>query len=123
MTTQDKASAEWDAMTHEQKIAWLAKFEGYTNDPKKVEAVRQKHLSHSTYDNGWLTPSGKWIHELNRKYLTDWNHWRKVEEKVMDGSEVLAATWYEKMGNPTFYLYMMKDLPTRAKALYLATHD
>ena len=139
MKKSSTPSAQWDAMTDEQKIEWLAKLEGYTNDPERVEAARPKNLSHSTYDNGWLTPSGKWIHELNRKYLTDWNHWRQVEEKIMENELVFAKYTADLMWRPQHEIALYggnrsgkvvppcmhaftADLLTRAKALFLALH-
>lgn len=122
MTKDTTPSAQWDSMSNQQKIEWLAKLEGYTNDPERVEATRPKHLSHSTYDNGWLTPSGKWIHDLNRNYLTDWNHWRQVEEKVMENDRLLykyiQSFWnkQEQWGQK----FVKADLPTRCRALFLA---
>lgn len=53
----------------------------------------------------------------------DWNMWRRVEEKVMEEGRLWDKFAQEvwEQGNCKFGGDMMKaDLPTRARALYLA---
>jgi len=56
--------------------------------------------------------------------LTNWNHWRQVEEKVMEDEELWGALVKECSASATRYLekwspyeYIMTDLHTRCKAL------
>ena len=56
--------------------------------------------------------------------LTDWGHWRQVEEKVMeDGRLHIAYTFqFDQYGAPLnpIMAYLKTDLPTRAQVLYNA---
>ena len=58
--------------------------------------------------------------------LTDWNHWRQVEEKVME-DEVLLEIFVSKvhkqccgLDQRMFLAYIKADLPTRVSALIAA---
>lgn len=62
--------------------------------------------------------------------LTDWNHWRQVEEKVMQNPdrfkafvkqlEIVCEPSMQQSSWTIARLYVRADLPTRARALYLA---
>ncbi len=57
--------------------------------------------------------------------LTDWNHWRQVEEKVMETAE-LKWRMIENIhpdDRQWLYFYMQADLPTRVSALISAHQD
>ena len=148
MSTTYKARA-WDAMTHEQKVEWLA---------TKVMGWRRGKPDEHGYlfedEDAWYEPD-----EDEPSYsadgcdrtdgmtawrpMTDWNHWRQVEEKVMEDDDVFAhhmakvivLQWQKENGNTisissrrggvTFrrtLSLMRADLPTRCKALYLAVN-
>jgi len=53
--------------------------------------------------------------------LKDWNHWRQVEEKMMEDAELLTefCLKFSRIGErmSSHPLYMAADLPTRCKAL------
>lgn len=65
---------------------------------------------------------------------SDWNHWREVEEKVMH-NPLLIHPYVQNLGElhcpnahntkPEWICYCVvkADLPTRAKALFLALHE
>lgn len=101
---KDKASAEWDTMTHEQKIAWLAtEWMGWEIEDTGVPAYPSSdHHCEScccrkeTWKRWWRRmrqPRGKgdmvmgdvWSEFTNRGWnpFTDGNHCRQVEEKVL----------------------------------------
>lgn len=103
-------SHPWHDKTEAEKVEWLAVFIGWT--------VHKSGKTPKFLTEG--IAKGRWIEEWDFSPLEDWNHWRQVEEKVMEGQESLSGEWYEKMGRPTFFIYLQIDLPTRAKALYLA---
>lgn len=57
----------------------------------------------------------------------DWCMWRQVEEKLNENSELLCEyidtlMCRTELGNCTVRL-VLEDLPTRAKALYIAYHS
>lgn len=93
MDTEQSPSATWDVMTDKQKIEWLGEF---------------ADMQPWAVDDGWNP-------------LTDWNHWRQVEEKVMENDRLLYKYiqffWnkQEQWGQK----FVKADLPTRAKALFL----
>ncbi len=73
---------------------------------------------------------GEWITENDDDFvkdwnpLTDWNHWRKVEERVMEDNE-LKWEMIKRIHHDDrqwLYFYMLADLPTRCQAL-IAAHQ
>lgn len=61
--------------------------------------------------------------------LTDWNHWRQVEKRVLENEDLFGAfkrsfmdsdTVHPYLLNDNIYLYMKADLPTRCRALLTA---
>ncbi len=58
------------------------------------------------------------IHALMWNPLTDWNHWRQVEEKVMEDERLKA--WFFADFCDEIETYLQADLPTRVDALLAA---
>jgi len=52
--------------------------------------------------------------------LTDWNHWRQVEEKVMADRELLFKFFNSTAFNQSLGHYLKADLRTRCLALLAA---
>ncbi len=112
-------SAQWDAMTNEERVEWLAtRVMGWKYEP-------------SPYDFFWKDDVGRKAlglsHEHSWNPLQSWDAWRQVEEKVMNfGDEgILKNTWLGHFATAGAYTSMWAlleaDLPTRAKSLFLAT--
>ncbi len=59
--------------------------------------------------------------------LTDWNHWRQVEEKVMEDEDLWEEFAQHLFGNEScriqLWLHMKADLPTRVSALISAHQE
>lgn len=120
MKNEAKSSA-WDSMSVIEKDEWLAKFIGWEVVPQPEE-------------KGWSSyavvkePSG-YVH-TDWSPTTDWNHWRTVEMKIMEDTGnwkmfckqlCFVMDFMGENGNLTAMELLMKaDLPTRAKALFLA---
>ena len=65
-------------------------------------------ISHGRVEDGWNP-------------LTDWNHWRQIEQKLTDGSMENIELWAKSLGDKySLYEYMEADLPTRCSALLAA---
>jgi hypothetical protein len=62
-------------------------------------------------------PSHEWDYVVNWNPITDWNHWRQVELKVME--DIVLSALFEDLMNERYTRGIMciADLPTRAKAL------
>lgn len=104
--------ARWDAMTSKEKVSWIAKeFMGWH--------WRQYGIVMSI--GGWHDAEGNlmWDRELNE--LDDWNIWRLVELKVMEDERLM---WnFFAFFDADAASYCLNDLPTRARALYIAHHS
>jgi hypothetical protein len=99
-------------LTNEQKIAYLA----------------EKVMGWQDSTNEW----GKfveWVTRYTEEFqafadwnpLTDWNHWRLVEKKVMEDEELWLYYCTDLQRMHTSLTKMMEaDLPTRADALISA---
>ncbi len=85
------------------------------------------HVEGAAPEFGWLNPDETDNAKSFRfDPLKNWNHWRQVEEKVME-TEGLLARLIIKFNKGvkqkglaefvSFYNYMKADLPTRCKAL------
>lgn len=106
--------------TPEAKIAYLAE-----------KIMGWSHWDHTSYDPCWYEAigggDGKYHLKSAWNPLTDWNHWRQVEEKVM-GNEDLEFRYTEELISRTparaatlsFTSAWMADLPTRVDALISA---
>lgn len=72
-TLQEKASAKWLSMSEIEQRMWIATFMGW----KKVRS------SSGFYG---VVPPGVYLDHANSRevpdYLTDWNEWRGVEERI-----------------------------------------
>lgn len=126
MTKHTTTLAQWDAKADQQKVEWLA-----TNILKfhrrNVGAYGMEVWSE--YSEGPVSGRADRVIGVFNP-LTDQNHWRQVEEKVMENDNL----WMEFIKRITIEKervvmlpweigmidYMKADLPTRARALYLA---
>lgn len=107
----NNAEQQWDSMSDKQKVEWLATFMGWkSHGGDKIEIHPMRAI------RTWNP-------------LTDWNHWRSVEMKVMADSELFEAFlmqidmgrgvgWEDRVAR-----LCRAELPTRAKALFLAFHS
>lgn len=92
---------QWQEMSEEEKVSWIA-----------------------TEVMGWT--QWPWLHDHDEEWkvwnpLTDWNHWRQVEEKVMVMKSPLWGKYLITLeGNNGFDFHMRADLPTRCQSLFLA---
>lgn len=109
----------------EAMIEWLA---------TKVMGWKKKPLPRSLSRTNWwwqgevpteFTAFG-YRNKLDWNPLADWNHWRQVEEKVME-NQALFMDWMLAMDKAKrnvslsiVFSYLSNDPPVRAKALYLA---
>jgi hypothetical protein len=86
-------------MNEQQTIERLAEFMGYdVIDTDHLQALYRGERRQITY----FAP------------LKDWNHWRQVEEKVMESD--WRGIFMEKF-NRQLPEYLQADLPTRCRAL------
>lgn len=119
-TTHTTASAQWDSMTDQKKIEWLAKIV-YPSLPFK--RLSSGLLICVNPENPNIEESFPW------NPLTNWNHWREVEVEAVRNYK----TWHEFMHilgiNTTgtnvpadcSKMYVRTPLANRAKALFLAS--
>jgi len=135
------------ALTDQQIVERLAKFMGWKwrkgwNDipgdarrifmpPEEVgKEIFRKHFADATGDELLF---GDWDRYLDQfRPLKDWNHWRQVEEKVMEDQQLTIALYKvlmdmrghtENVGDNSFDIWnawVRYDLPTRCKALLSA---
>lgn len=131
--TNYSPSQVWDSMSEEMKIEWMAKVMGWTM------RVQQNKRNPEYIARTWHDSKGRWQMNVGPwDPLTDWNHWRQVEEKVMDTehlrevfvAEVLIIIHGEEkiLGAYKDYFtriieYARTNLRTRAKALFCAYHS
>lgn len=109
--TSPEAATAWDSMTDQQRIEWLA----------TVARLKYAGGEWGSLDTNHMQPTFS--------PLTDWNHWRQVEEKVMMETGLMTS-YIDELVNNIFGDDLSKlsgirclieaELPTRAKALYLA---
>ena len=121
----NNAEQQWDAMTNEQKVAWIATD---IMEWHKHEDYPEWWTDENKYTGFAVPDHGQPTMRTTFEPFTDWNHWRSVEMKVMHGDYLLYAAWMSDMtlaqeSYKGFWEYMDSDLPTRAKALYLAFHS
>lgn len=108
-TTQTAPTVAWDGWSDQQKVEWLA-----TNVMSwKVLEQPEGWTDHALVEQADGHVTQHW------NPLTDWNHWRQVEEKVFNDEKLVAAL-NTVIGNYASDRWMRSDLPTRARALYLA---
>lgn len=124
-------SEQWEAMTDEERITFLA------------EKVMGWYKEHSHYTGGvwnWekegkpvcvATDNRPMMGKQVWNPLTDWNHWRELEEKIME-DDAIADIFFESVtgysegikifGHDLYWLnrYLCADLPARCKAAFLA---
>lgn len=116
-----QASEQWEKMTEEEKTDWIANnVMGWTIDITGKKPRYCRPLRGGSVESWDFDP------------LHDWNHWRGVEEKVMEDEKLMSAyldfidgtsVGYAQLSDGTLTMVnkvMKADLPTRAKALYLA---
>jgi hypothetical protein len=116
MTPIDHAKA-WNAMSDAEKVEWLAR--GVMEWQKEVDD-----------EDGypwWVDKNGRMTDCMTWNPLTDWNHWRQVEQEVMEDGKLhckfieAVVDVYRGRGPRGIVDENMKtDLSTRARALYLA---
>lgn len=94
--------------TQVEKIERLAEFMGW-----------KKRELHDTFRSPYWESDGEfvvWLEVWNP--LTDWNHWRQVEEKVMEDEDLW--NWFMADFCDEVTTYVQADLPTRVDALLSA---
>ena len=99
-------------ITDQEIIQRLALFMGWTSDISNHGVPSWKFLIN---DNDY-----QWIDKRFWNPLSDWNHWRQVEEKVMEDEELWEKYWnmlWADNGFNNVLAGMKADLPTRCKAL------
>ncbi len=95
---------------------------------EKIEYLATKVMGWEVAD--YLSKDGKVLvrRDLTSRHasifdpLTDWNHWRQVEEKVMEDEKLAKELFYEQTISWTTTSYVKADLPTRVDAL-IAAHQ
>lgn len=101
---------QWDAMTDEEKVSFLAtKVMGW-------EVIKGAYYY-------YVDPNGEETQTVDEwNPLTDHNHWREVEEKIMEDRKLLSAFLgkIETWSKDEMHSYLNADLPTRCKAAFLA---
>lgn len=104
-------------MTDQQIIERLAEFTGVNLDTYGMRFYNESNPAGDTVDLGKDDVKillGSW------NPLKDWNHWRQVEEKVME-DESLFHLWITRIDQPpassVSWHYAKADLPTRCKSL------
>lgn len=116
MKNSQEPSATWDEMNDQQKIEWLATFIGWHKDGR-----------YWINSNGFTMAICEKPNMTQLEYfdpLTDWNHWREVEQRIMSGT--ISVEYYKQLTRKAdtamdvFWIATNADLPTRAKAIYLA---
>ena len=101
-------------MTDAEIIEKLAKFMSWKKvstccdrEPSKFPTICEGCHEHSCFS-------------YKENPLKDWNHWRQVEEKVMEDSETLIKMIREigsHITGDSLTQYIISDLPTRCSAL------
>lgn len=114
MTPLDSSQA-WDAMSDQQRVEWFGEFAWH-------ECACICHDFQNGRDCGCCS-----VEDFDP--LHDWNHWRQVEEKVME-DERLGDAFMRKIENDAFNkkpqtmkpykAAFFADLPTRCEALFTA---
>jgi hypothetical protein len=121
-----KHTPDLSALTDEQKIAYLAeKVMGWHK--VRRDSGRDMWANEDDYGMGYVQ---NYLNEASRTMdfmwnpLTDWNHWRQVEEKMMEDGILFSAFMESFVINsmPRFSIseYLDADLPTRVDALISA---
>ena len=128
VTSESKASA-WEAMTEAEKVGWLAvnvmgweNVRGYWKVGDKYVGGRVEHEEENRCEHCAGMVREQW------NPLTDWNHWRQVEEKMMKTENQSLFVEYCKQISDidtyeSVFRFVAADLPTRARALFLAFSD
>ncbi len=104
-------SALWDSWADQQKREWLA--------IEILGMIRVHTQSPFLFDKNGMGRPADW------NPLIDWNAWREIEEKIME-DEQLFTEWVWTIASPGMNArpvsleFCEADLPTRARALYLA---
>lgn len=118
MTPDTTPSATWDSWTVEQRTEWLATV--------IMRWFRVKARGRGAGVFIWATQDRDQNHhwdfaeEIDWNPLSSWDDWRRVEERVMEDEELWEKFADRFPGDFPIDTYMRADLPTRAKALYLA---
>lgn len=100
----------------------------------KIEYLATKVMGWKKYDRKgykmWHFPveTGGAIRRSHWNPLENWNHWRQVEEKVMEDCHLWTKFSFifaedPEMGNGLMIEYMHADLPTRVSALISAHQE
>lgn len=124
-TTPLTPAAQWDTMTDGEKISWIA-----------VEVMGWEKWETDRIGHGkawcWMKSGRKtraWDHAdayWSWNPLSDWNHWRQVSEEIgfKPENNILAVEFrrvlVSMVGDDVIGGMLNADLPTRARALYLA---
>lgn len=137
MTKDSTPLALWDSLNDEQKVEFLAtKVMGWHSKKLKGCDCEYWHRSDGACVCGAKSDYACDMHDCFWNPLTDWNHWRQVEEKIMeddkDGMKLFAIvnyaaapkglnSWHTR--NSAWWNYCKADLPARCKSLYLASQS
>ncbi len=106
-------------MTEQESIEYLARFMGW-REIKNWKEDGDIYQWEAYEDGGWGI-----IEDRHWNPLTDWNHWRQVEEKVMEDQELkneYISKLIEEVECSTAGAcdYMKAELATRISALISA---
>ena len=117
--------AVWNAKTEAEQVEWIA-----------VEIMGWKKNQETGYkwrfaDDGtdvywqWENKDSTFGSRKGWNPLTDWNHWRQVEEKIMEDEELWEEMMEQNHQLPNkrsfdVYSYWKATPPERGSALYLA---
>jgi len=120
-------------MTDTEIIERLAEFMGWKAEECEQHMLKQGLYEHLGSKLCWSTgkmiktsgtrPDWKEQVDYNWNPLKDWNHWRQVEEKLMEDWRLMRKFFesyqdgYAQFRNDSIEKYLQADLPTHCKAL------
>lgn len=114
---------QWDAMSDEQKIAFLAtEVMGW----KKAAIAYSKSNTEWWFDGNHVTEYVATTfgsrESLRWKPLSDWNHWRQCEERVMQNADLWSEYTRQIFPGPMDFAedILKADIAERATGLYVA---
>ena len=116
--TNEAAASAWDFMSDTEKVEWLA-----------TEVMGWKRMPYQEVPQEWVCDGKTMAICRDWNPLTDWNHWRQVEEKVMEDEDLFdeyRGQLFDLARAESPHLLtgaesmIRSDLPTRGRALYSA---
>jgi len=110
--------------TNEQIIERIAEFMGWE---RHCDTCGGTYVIHYIHGEGGCHPCEDCSHKEQVKHdwnpLHDWNHWRAVEEKIMEDEELFqnfihnGGYWTDGEYIPSTEVYLKSTLEERCKAL------